>query len=640
MTEEVKVSELSSEALLQALEGAPDAILLADATGTLRFVNRQTEMMFGYAREELLGQSIELLVPSALRAGHGALRERYMRAPAARPMGAQNALLAQRKDGQTFAVEVSLSPITTAQGAFVTAAVRDVTERKRQEAAERLANQRLLSAVDSIQTLFALFDAQDRLVLCNSAFRQLFERNVGPVVERSFGELLGGARSLFTDEVRAHWLRYHASPEGTIDLSTEDGRAMRVAERRTPEGGRVTTVWNVSDDVARERELEQARSVAEAASAAKSAFLSSMSHELRTPLNAILGFTQLLAYDRREPPSTRQRERLDQVLYAGQHLLRLIEDVLDLSRIESGRLSVSLEEVSVGVVLAEVVASLEPLAAQSGLTLHVARDVDEAFVVRADRTRVIQVLSNFGTNAIKYGRRGGNVRFGASLLDSGRVRMTVVDDGPGIAEIHQQTLFEPFQRAGQERGPIEGTGIGLAICKRLAELMEGSVGLESRLGSGATFWLEVQAVQRTRAVPPVAPRPAPAKSTAAGALRTILYVEDNPSNVAVMRELVLELECVQLITANSAEQGIELAKSQLPNLVIMDINLPGISGWEAGRCLKALPETRAIPIVALTAATFPTSSANLQETPFAHYLTKPVGLDELLETLEGLMAAC
>ncbi|HEY6878113.1 MAG TPA: PAS domain S-box protein [Polyangiales bacterium] len=625
---------LSGDALLQVLEGAPDAILLADANGCLRFANRQAERMFGYERDELIGQTIEILVPNAFRASHGALRQRYMQAPASRPMGLLSALSAQRRDGTTFMVEVSLSPIRTDEGSFVAAAVRDVSERKRQEAAERLANQRLRSAVESIQTMFALFDAEDRLVLCNSAFRQLFGDVDGTMSGRRFCELVEAERNVFADTSVARWLAYHAEPDGSLDLTVSDGRSLRIAERPTPEGGRVTTVLDVSEDVARELEVEQARALAEAASAAKSAFLASMSHELRTPLNAILGFTQLMARDRRDPPSERQQQRLHQVLQAGEHLLRLIEDVLDLSRIESGRLSVSLEEVAVASVLDEVAAALDPAAMAAGITV-LPVSASASLAVSADRTRLVQVLMNFGSNAIKYGRRGGSVCFEASAIPGGRVSLSVTDDGQGIAEEHQPRLFEPFHRAGQDRGPIEGTGIGLALCKRLASLMGGTVGFNSRVGAGSSFWIELPAAPARRSL---ATSDASSVRRRSGPPRTVLYVEDNPSNLAVMRALVQELEWIELLTATSAEEGIELARAEAPSLVLMDINLPGISGWEAGRKLKSIPATCAIPIVALSAAKFSNRDSDAPESPFARYLTKPVELDVLSETLEDLIA--
>jgi PAS domain S-box-containing protein len=632
---------LSNEALLQVLEGAPDAILLADMSGVLQFVNRQAEAMFGYTRAELLGQPIELLVPSALRASHGALRQRYMQQPAARPMGLQSALWAQRKDGSQLAVEVSLSPVRTAHGSFVASAVRDVSERKRQEAAERLANQRLRSAVESIQTMFALFDAEDRLVLCNSAFRQLFVGDAAPVVQRTFCELLAAVCKLFADPTAAaaRWNAYHQDPQGLLELTTATGTVLRIAERATPEGGRVTTMWDVSQDVARQLELEQARELAEAASAAKSDFLSAMSHELRTPLNAILGFTQLLARDRRDPPSERQRDRLGQVLRAGEHLLRLIEDVLDLSRIESGHFSVSMEEVAVAPVLDEVSAALEPLASKGEVIVQPINLSDANLAVLADRTRLVQVLTNFGTNAIKYGRRGGYVRFDAAPIGHASVRLTVSDDGQGIAAEHRHHLFEPFQRAGQERGPVEGTGIGLALCRRLSTLMGAQVGFETREGAGSSFWIELPiAARRSLELVTPARGHTPSERQLSAVARTILYVEDNPSNTAMMRELIQELDQVALLTATTGEQGIELARAERPQLVIMDINLPGISGWEAGRRLKAMPETRAIPIVALSAASVPPRAAEARMSPFECYLTKPVQVEALVRTLELLIA--
>jgi PAS domain S-box-containing protein len=753
----------------QLLEAAPDAIVIVDASGTIVLVNREAERLFGYARDELLGQPVELLLPERYRGAHVVHRRAFTRSPSTRPMGSGLELRARRKDGVELPVEVSLSPIESPEGRLVASSLRDVSERHRAEAAmrrlaaivdassdaiigktldgavtswnrsaarlfgytaaemvgrpfapvippelreeERLAlariargepiepfeterltkagrrvavslalspvydaagqvvgasavarditerrrieeearraNAYLRSAVESVPDAFALYDERDRLILCNSAAQLLFGRRLnGPIEGRSFEELLdaglatgtfdpgpGGAAAL-----RGRWLAYHRAPSGALELRTVDGRSLRLTERRTAEGGTVSLLADVTDDVAREEELRAARASAEAASAAKTEFLSSMSHELRTPLNAVLGFAQLLQRDKKTPLTERQQERLGHVLKGGEHLLRLIDDVLDLARIEAGRVTMSVEPVGVPEVLAEVTTTLEPMAARGEVSLRVEPLPAGLPLVRADRTRLSQILMNFGSNAIKYGKRGGQAAFRVEARGAA-LRIAVRDDGIGVPDEHRAKLFEPFQRAGQETGPIEGTGIGLAISRRLAELMGGHVGFESQ-ASGSEFWVDVPIHQEwTAGAPPSAGAVGVEASplAAPGPRHVIVYIEDNPSNIAFMRELIDDLASVELVTAPTAEIGLELVRSRRPAVVLMDINLPGINGFEATRKLAEWPETRAIPVVALTAAAMPRDARRAAETGFYRYLTKPVKVDELTRVLEELL---
>jgi CheY-like chemotaxis protein len=246
---------------------------------------------------------------------------------------------------------------------------------------------------------------------------------------------------------------------------------------------------------------------------------------------------------------------------------------------------------------------------------------------------------NFGSNAIKYGRRSGTARFQTQARD-GAIRITIVDDGIGIPEDKQDKIFQPFHRAGQETGPIEGTGIGLAITKRLAELMHGTVGFRSSEGTGSEFWIEVPAYQPSGDVAAV-PRPSvPPESrlmATSDQRYVVVYIEDNPSNIAFMKDLIGDFESVELLTAPTAEIGIELVRARRPHVVIMDINLPGMSGFEATRRLREWPETRAIPVVALSAAAMMRDKTRVEETGFYRYLTKPVKVDELTEVLEELL---
>jgi PAS domain S-box-containing protein len=646
-------SARQSEALFeQLLEAAPDAIVVVDAMGHIVLVNRQTESLFGYGRRDLIGEKVEILVPAALRAGHVVQREGYVSKPKLRPMGLGLQLFGRRMDGSEFPIEISLSPLYSTGGMLSCAAVRDISERKAREREISRVQSHLISATESIPGAFAIFDAQDRLVLCNSSYRQMLGRDfVGEAVGRPFDELVrakvgAGVFSLgdtTPEEFLARRLRYHRDPVNVLDVRTTDGRSLRIVERRTAEGGTVETIWDMTDDVKYEEELRQARSLAEAASSAKSEFLSSMSHELRTPLNAVLGFAQLLQRDKRVPLQGRQHQRVGQVIKGGEHLLTLIDDILDLSRIEAGRVLLSPEPVNVAEVLKDVESTLAPLAKQAENALEVTAIDASVPDVLADRTRFKQILMNYGSNAIKYGRAGALVTLRTSVSSSGNVRVTVIDRGLGIADDKHAKIFEPFQRAGQETGSIEGTGIGLAISKRLAEIMGGSVGFRSKSGEGSEFWVELPAVSANAGVRSTGSLAAATEDSPLGGAEgprfLVIYIEDNPSNILFMEEMLVDFERVELLTAPTAEIGVALVKSRMPDVVIMDINLPGMSGFEATRLLHEWPETRHIPVVALSAAAMVRDSERIQQAGFYRHLTKPVKVDVLAEVLEELLTA-
>jgi PAS domain S-box-containing protein len=629
------------------LDAAPDALVVVDRQGLITYVNAQTEHLFGFAKAELLGQPLHTLIPQRLRANHAGHVHRYFGNPKARPMGSGLELVGLTRSGAELPIEVSLSPYAGVGSVGVCAAIRDISERKRLEAGVRINADRLSSTIESVEDAIALYDGSDKLVLCNSAYRKLLGLTVsGPMVGKPYSEILDGfilgvglAADIDPKSYRAERLSTRAQQRNAYTLRTRDGRSLRVMNRRTVEGGVVQTIWDLTEEMEREQELHKARQAAETASAAKSEFLASMSHELRTPLNAILGFAQLLHRDKKAPLPDRHKDRIEHILKGGEHLLKLIDEVLDLSRIESGRVTVSPEAVSVPEVIEEVEATLSPMAARAEARLELVLPPKTSLPrIHADRTRFRQILLNYGSNAIKYGRSGGRVSFVVTALD-GHVRVAVKDDGFGIAKEKQEKLFQPFHRAGQETGTIEGTGIGLAITKRLAELMHGKVGFTSAEGQGSEFWVDLPAhLEAPReAQPPPSPRPDSALlANASGARALLVYIEDNPSNIAFMMDLLADFDGVELVTAPTAEIGVEIVRARKPAAVIMDINLPGMSGFDATRLLHSWEETKAIPIIALSAAAMVGDGGRVREAGFHRYLTKPVQVDELTRVLEEL----
>jgi len=381
-------------------------------------------------------------------------------------------------------------------------------------------------------------------------------------------------------------------------------------------------------------ELSRAKLLAEKASLAKSDFLSSMSHELRSPLNAILGFAQLIESGTPVPTAS-QKESIDQILQAGWYLLELINEILDLSLIESGQLSLSPESVSLTEVLADCQAMIEPQAQKSGIRMNFPV-FDGPFLVKADRTRVKQVFVNLLSNAIKYNRAGGSVEVTCVADGAQRTRIAFRDTGAGLSADKLAQLFQPFNRLGQESGIEEGTGIGLVVSKRLVELMGGRIGVESTVGVGSVFWIELNSTAAPELVDESdhqVPMPL-ARNAGDGATYTLLCVEDNPANLLLIEKLVARRTDVSLLSAKDGNRGIEIARASKPDVILMDINLPGISGLQALRALSEDPETAAIPVVALSANAMPHDVDKGLQAGFFRYLTKPIKVNEFMETLD------
>ena len=388
-------------------------------------------------------------------------------------------------------------------------------------------------------------------------------------------------------------------------------------------------------------ELELAVEAAKSANAAKSAFLSSMSHELRTPLNAILGFAQILTSDTLPTTLAQKKEFANHVLKSGRHLLTLINEILDLAKVESGTVTLSMEPVALDDMLAECRGMVEPLGRARQIRM-LFPDATGA-VLLADRTRLKQVLLNLLSNAVKYNREMGAVVFSCSAVGPQRLRLSVQDTGEGLTPAQVDGLFQPFNRLGQENGAEEGTGIGLVVTRRLVELMGGTIGVSSSVGVGTVFWIELEMTEPVRSALPLgAVLPLVRRETGGRAdttpVHTLLYVEDNPANLKLVQEIVAFRSDLKLLAAHDAHLGIDMAKAHLPRMILMDINLPGMSGIDALAELRRDPATSHIPVLALTANAMPRDVERGMEAGFYRYLTKPVNIDELNDAIDSTLA--
>ena len=560
-----------------------------------------------------------------------------------------------RKDGSRFPAVVSVTALRDDLGGIIGYLLigTDNTARKQVEAEQRQLDQRLRD--QQFYTRSLIESSIDPLMITNPAG---IITDVNKQMEALTGctrdELIGApVKNYFTDPERA---------EAGIKRVLSGGKVTDYELTARARDGKETVVsWNVTTLHDRDRrlqgvlaaardvtdrkrseitlqennvELERARAAAEKANLSKSDFLSSMSHELRSPLNAILGFAQLINSET-PPPTPSQTASIDQILNAGWYLLELINEILDLSQIESGRLALSLEPTSLAEIMLECQAMIEPQGQKRGISMTFPR-FDLPCYVYADRTRLKQVLINLLANAIKYGAAKGTVVVDFATDNPKRVRVSVRDTGEGLSPEKLMQLFQPFNRLGQERSAEQGTGIGLVMSKRLVEMMGGVIGVESTVGVGSVFWFELKPTSDPELVATAVQSAAitSAQVQPGAPLRTLLYVEDNPANLKLVEQLIARRPDIRLLSARDGSQGIQLARANHPDVILMDINLPGISGLEALRILRESPATSHIPVVALSANAMPRDIEKGLQAGFYRYLTKPIRLNVLMDTLE------
>jgi len=387
--------------------------------------------------------------------------------------------------------------------------------------------------------------------------------------------------------------------------------------------------------IQRSQELQASNRELRAASAAKSEFLSRMSHELRTPLNAILGFSQLLEMEIVDP---QQAEFIDHIGKAGRHLLGLIDEVLDIARIESGNLRLSVEPVRVADVVEAALGMVRPMANARRLRVHEPPSANSNEYVRADHQRLQQVLVNLLANAVKYNREDGEISVDCIAVDDRRVRIVVSDTGPGIAPDDVERLFRPFERLGAEQTEVEGTGLGLALTKYLVDAMGGEIGVSSEVGVGTAFWVELLLCDSpaNQVRDRLADQTTPAH--ASDVLRTVLYVEDNISNIKLVDHILSRRARVTFMVAMMGRLALDLAREHQPDVILLDMHLPDMSGDELLRELRADDRTASATIAMLSADATPGQVRRMLENGADHYLTKPFDIPDLLAIIESAPA--
>ncbi len=515
----------------------------------------------------------------------------------------------------------------------------------------RSSEETLTTAIEAMDAGFVLFDPQDRLVMANAKYRK-FYGDSAPFIKpgTKFEDLLRHDSMVRLDVSQfddiEKWitnrLAEHAMDFSNSEQLMEDGLWLQVSERRTSDGSSVGFRFDITKLKQAQDDLRRARDEAEAASNAKSEFLSSMSHELRTPLNAVLGFAQLLDTDTKLPLADIQQEAVNQILAGGRHLLELISQILDLARIETGNISVSIKSVFLEDLCNYCVPLTESLASKRGIILNCINP-DPTLAVLADNTRLRQVVLNLLSNAVKYNHEGGQVTLSASTTDHHTVIISIRDTGPGIPEEKQSQVFNAFDRLGAEASTTEGTGIGLTISKELVQLMNGTIGFESSPSQDTVFWIELPTASSLNGedTTPLSKSVALDKAATESAtklatesVKKLLYFEDDPASIRLMERIVERFSGVELLSAHTAELGLELAMALSPDLIFMDISLPGIDGFKALELLKSDPATRKTRVVAVSANATASDIERGRQAGFADYISKPLEVDQILSHIE------
>lgn len=639
VSEAVKAEEAlaaSVETTRAILQAAPDSIIMIDRYLNVLDASPGTQRIYGLSPHERAGRSSLNVVHPEDRSRVEDSLHKYFLSDDKEPFGIR--FRAVHTDGRTLFIDARGLILHDMLGHSSRAVIvaRDISESVAAEGALTASLAKTSAILKAAPDSIIMIDHNLRLVELSPGTERMFgftqEERAGQLVyeivhEDDQFEVVAALKRLFMLEVNDMvTLRYRAwRTDGTWVRVESRARLLRSGGDQELQA--VLVSRDITEEFAAQEAMKEAKEVAEQANLAKSEFMSRMSHELRTPLNSVLGFSQILQMELTSP---HERELVDHIFKSGSHLLGLINEVLDISRVESGHISVELQAVSFAEVIAECVRIVTPQANDSGISIAVVEGDDH--LVLADEQRLTQVVLNLLSNAIKFNSERGTVRINCARRDD-MVRLSVTDSGPGIDPSLQPRLFTAFDRLDADIKGISGTGLGLALSKSLMEAANGTIGVKSAPGCGSTFWIELPSTDVERSsVAPIGlktPPPTPGESQA-----TVLYIEDNIANVYLVDRLLMNRPLVHLITSLTGGLGIELAQQLVPALILLDVHLPDLHGFDVLQRLRADPRTQSIPVVVLSADATEWQTGRFLEAGASGYLTKPFDLHQLLDILD------
>lgn len=614
------------------LETMVDGFVTTNERGVIESFNSAAEKIFGYQADEVLGHNVSMLMPKSEAKDHDLHLMRYLKTGNANVIGIGREIEGQHKDGSAFPIEIALSDTEIDGTRIFTAIMRDITTRVASRKQLQEQKRHLNTILQNTRDAYLTVDKDWQITFANKISVSLLNIKPDEIIGTDLRETLPDVVNVFYKMLHCTFVE-KISQERVV-LYGPTMKYLQAYSYPTKEG-LIVHFHDITLSKKFEDELRHAKEAAEHANQAKSDFIARMSHELRTPMNAILGFGQLLEMDEEIPAE--QKTQVSEIVKAGDHLLELINEVLDLAMVEKGGISILDERVVCSELIHESLNLIAPLAEQRGIELHYDDAEHRDVVVRGDHTRLKEIMLNLLSNAVKYNREQGKVTLNCEPVTGNRIRISVSDTGPGLNEEQLRRLFEPFERLGAEYSDIEGTGIGLTISKRIVELMDGTIGVKSVPAEGSTFWIELQhAPEMEQTVPEELLKSAAVVETefTENKKPTVLYIEDSPTNLRLMEHVFKRRPDITLLSVMTPERGLELAAAHQPELILLDIHLPGMDGYEVMQRLQASDETKHIPIVAISAAAMPEDIKKGMDAGFLRYITKPIKVDEVMSTID------